>query len=111
MTTTDHDAAFELFLARSLAPPERVPDQPFIRRVSQQILLEKLHRRSRGKMVERLGIEILSIIAIGAGLLAIGAGRPIADSAGNIPPAPLLGMVILFGLWVTIVSRRQRARA
>ncbi len=101
---------FDLFLAQSLAPPQRVPDRQFLARVSQQILLDKLRRRARAKMFERLCVEVLSIVAVGCGLLAVGAGTNIADSAGNIPPVALVGMVILFGFWVTLVSRKERVR-
>ena len=110
MPTTDRDGAFERFLAHALAPDERVPDNQFIRRVSQQILLEKLHRRSRARMLKRLGTELLSVAAVGCGLLAIGAGTDIADSAGNIPAAALVGVVTMFAFWVTLVSGQQRVR-
>jgi len=108
MPKNDGDQAFNLFLVQSLAPPDRLPDQQFLARVSQQILLDRLRRRARAKMFERLGVELLSIVAVGCGLVAVGAGSNIADSAGNIPPVALVGMVLLFGFWVTLVSRKQR---
>ena len=110
MPQIDESDEFDRFLAQSLAPPNRVPDQQFMARVSQQIRLDKLRRRARAKMFQRLGVELLSIIAVGAGLLAAGAGTNIADSTGNVPAAALVGMVILFGFWVTLVSRQQRLR-
>ena len=111
MANSDRDDGFDAFLAQSLAPPARLPDKSFIRRVNQQIQLDELHRRSRARMVQRLGVELLSLIAVAAGLLAVGAGTDIADSAGNIPAAALVGMVTLFGLWVTLVSRQERVRS
>ena len=108
MAMNESDDAFDRFLAQSLAPPERMPDNQFIRRVNQRIQLDTLHRRNRAKMFERLGVEVLSVMAVGCGLAALGAGAGIADSAGNIPAVPLVGMVILFGLWVTLVSRQER---
>ena len=110
MPEPDRDDAFDRFLAQSLAPPDRVPDKQFMARISQQILLDKLRRRARANMIERLGVEMLSIVAVGCGLLAVGAGTDIADSAGNIPPAAVVGMVILFGFWVTLVSRKVGVR-
>ncbi len=101
----DRGDEFDRFLAQSLAPPERMPDGKFIGRVGQQIRLEKLRRRSRAKMFERLSIELLSVIAVGCGLMAVGAGSNIADSAGNVPAVALAGMAILFAFWVTVVSR------
>ena len=44
------------------------------------------------------------------GLIAVGAGTNIAESAGAVPAVALAGMVILFGFWVTLVSRQQRVR-
>ena len=110
MPQVDESDEFDRFLAQSLAPPNRVPDKQFLARVSQQIVLDKLHRRARAKMFERLGVELLSIVAVGAGLIAVGAGTNIADSAGAVPAVALAGMVILFGFWVTLVSRQQRVR-
>ena len=108
MPQYDQSDGFDLFLAQSLAPPNRVPDQQFLARVSQQVQLDKLRRRARSKMLERLGVELLSILAVGSGLIALGAGTDIADSAGNAPAMAVLGMVVLFGFWVTVVSRKQR---
>lgn len=111
MTQTDGDDGFDAFLAQSLAPPARMPDNHFIRRVNRQIQLDELHRRSRSRMVRRLGIELLSVVAVGCGLLAIGAGTDIADSAGNTPAAALVGMVLTFGFWVALVSRQERFKS
>ena len=108
MPHTEQSEDFDRFLAQSLAPPNRVPDQQFLARVSQQVLVDKLQRRARTKMFERLGVELLSILAVGAGLVAVGAGTNIADSAGNTPAVALLGMLILFAAWVTLVSRKER---
>jgi hypothetical protein len=108
MRKFDGDDGFDRFLAQSLAPPDRVPDKQFMARVSQQILLAKLQRRARAKMFERLGVEVLSIVALGCGLLAVGGGTDIADAAGNIPPMALIGVLILFGLWVGLVSPKER---
>ena len=101
----DRGDEFDRFLAQSLAPPERMPDPKFVGRVGQQIRLDELRRRSRAKMFERLGIELLSVIAVGCGLMAVGGGSDIADSAGHVPALALAGMAILFAFWVTVVSR------
>ena len=110
MAQNDQGDAFDHFLAQVLAPPNRVPDQQFLARVSQQLVLEKLRRRARAKMFERLGVELLSILAVGAGLLAVGAGADIADSAGAAPATALAGMFIFFAAWVTLVSRKEGVR-
>ena len=110
MPQIDDRDEFDLFLAQSLAPPNRVPDQQFLDRVSHQLALDKLRRRARANMVERLGVELLSILAVGGGLVAVGAGTNIADSAGNTPVAALVAMLILFAGWVTVVSRKERVR-
>ena len=101
----DRSEDFDRFLAQSLAPPERMPDSKFVGRVRQQILLEKLRRRSLAKTFERLGVELLSILAVGCALLAVGAGSGIADSEGDIPAGALAGIAILFAGWVAVVSR------
>ena len=110
MSQIDEGDAFDAFLAQSLAPPDRIPDKQFLARVSQQMVLDKLRRRARAKMLERLGVELLSIVAVGAGLLAAGGGTRIAESAGNVPAAVVAGMMIVFAFWVALVSRQQRVR-
>lgn len=104
MPMDDRDDDLGRFLADALAP-HRVPDQAFVDRVSQQIRLDELRRRGRARSAERLGIELMSVLAVGCGLLAIGMNASIADSAGNAPEAALVGIVILFSCWVALVSR------
>lgn len=108
MPVLDPADDFDALLARSLAPPERMADARFIARVDQQIQLDALRRISRSRLFERLGVELLSIVGVSCGLLAAGVGTKLADSAGNFPATALAGMVILFSLWVTVVSRQEQ---
>ena len=104
MPVADDEMEFDRFLAEALAPPRRPPDQRFAERVRRQIMLDEMLRAKRAKDVERLGVELLSLVALGCGVLALGRAPEIAESVRELPHVALGAMLMLFGLWVTLVA-------
>ncbi|MGI8611265.1 MAG: hypothetical protein ACR2KH_03180 [Sphingomicrobium sp.] len=102
---TDPDIRFDQFLSEALAPRRRAPDRPFIERVQQHIRFEELSRANRASLLERFGIELLSLVALACGLAVIGGSSQIAESARQAPQLALLATMLVFGLWVTLVAR------
>lgn len=104
MPMHDRDTQFDRFLAQALAPPDRAPDQPFVNRVHQQVRLDELLRASRASTFERLGIELLSLVALACGLAAIGTSSEIADFTREVPHLALIAVMLVFALWVPLVA-------
>ena len=105
MPMTDPDARFDRFLADALAPPERAPDRRFVERVQQHVRLDELSRANRSRLLDRLGIELLSLVALACGIAAIGGSSEIAESVRQAPHLALPAMMFVFGLWVTLVAK------
>lgn len=108
MPMIEGEEEFDRFLARSLAPPQRAPDDRFADRVRHRIMLDELLRSRRAKVVERLGVELLSLVALGCGLAAIGASSEIADSMRQVPHVALITIMLVFSLWVPLVAQPTR---
>ena len=102
---TDRDAQLDRMLGEALAPPRRAPDQQFVERVRQHVRLDELRRANRARLIERLGIELLSLVAIACGLAAIGASSEIAESVRQAPHLALSATMVVFGLWVTLIAK------
>ena len=105
MSMSDQQSQFDRFLAEALAPPGRSPDPRFVERVQQHIRLDELRRANRARLLERLGIELLSLVAIACGLAAIGASSEIAESVRQAPHLALPATMFVLGVWVTLVAR------
>lgn len=104
MSTREHEEQFDRFLVEALSPPERVPDQPFVDRVRQQVRLDAALRARRACIFHRLGIELLSLVALGCGFAAIGASAEIAGFAREVPQVALVAVISVFALWVSLVA-------
>jgi hypothetical protein len=110
MPMHDRDTRFDRFIAEALAPPDRDPDPRFVDRVRQQVRLDELLRARRASMFERLGIELLSLVALGCGLAAIGAVSEVAAFARQVPHVALAGVMLVFALWVPLIALPARRR-
>lgn len=110
MPMHDRDTQFDRFLAEALAPPQREPDPRFVDRVRQQVRLDELLRARRASMFERLGIELLSLVALGCGLAAIGSSSEVAAFARQVPHLALVAVILVFALWVPLVAVPARRR-
>lgn len=110
MAMNDPEAEFDRFLARSLAPPERAADRRFVDRVQRQVQLAEVLRARRARTFERIGIELLSLVALGCGLAAIASSSAIAESAGQVPHIALAGIMLVFALWVPLVAAAPGVR-
>ena len=104
MPTPDQEEQFDRFLADSLSPPEGLPDQNFVDRVRQQIRLDEALRARRARIFHRLGIELLSLVALGCGLVAIGSSSAVARFAVEVPHVALAGVLVIFVAWVPLVA-------
>ncbi len=108
MPTPDTEAQFDRFLAEALSPSERLPDQPFVDRVRQQVRLDEALRERRARIFRRLGIELLSLVALGCGLAAIGSSSAVAQFALEVPHVALAGVLVIFVAWVPLVASPAR---
>ena len=108
MPTPDQDNQFDRFLADALAPREGLPDQTFVDRVRQQVRLDEALRARRARMFHRLGVEVLSLVAIGCGLAAIGSSSVVAEFALEVPHIALAGVLVIFVAWVPLVASQTR---
>ena len=104
MPMRDLQEPFDRFLAEALSPPERLPDQPFVDRVRQQVRLDEALRVRRARIFHRLGIELLSLVALGCALAAIGSSPPVAQFARELPHFALAGLLVIFVAWVPLVA-------
>lgn len=111
MPTHDHDDPFDRFIAEALSPPEGLPDQPFVDRVRQQVRLDEALRARRARIFHRLGIELLSLVALGCALAAIGSSPPVAQFALELPHVALAGLLVIFVTWVPLVASPSSRRA
>ena len=108
MPTHDHDEPFDRFLAEALSPTEGLPDQQFVDRVRQQVRLDEALRARRARIFHRLGIELLSLVALGCALAAIGSSPPVAQFALELPHVALGGLLVIFAAWVPLVASPSR---
>ena len=110
MSTPDPEEQLDRFLAEALAPRAGLPDQKFVDRVRQQVRLNEALRARRARMFHRLGIEILSLVALGCGLAAIGNSSAVAQFALEVPHIALAGVLVIFVAWVPLVASPSRRR-
>ena len=104
MQTPDQDQPFDRFLAEALSPAERAPDPLFVDRVRQQVRLDEMLRARRAGIFHRLGIEILSLVALGLGIAAIGGSPEVRAFASEAPHLALAAIMLLFALWVPLIA-------
>jgi hypothetical protein len=108
MPTHEQDESFERFLAEALSPPEGLRDQAFVERVRQQVRLDEALRARRARIFHRLGIELLSLVALSCALAAIGSSPPVAQFALELPHVALAGLLVIFVAWVPLVATPSR---
>ena len=108
MPTRDQDEQFNRFLAEALSPPEGLPDAHFVDRVRQQVRLDEALRARRARIFHRLGIELLSLVALGCGLAAIGRSSAATQFALEVPHVALAGVLVIFMAWVPLVAAPTR---
>ena len=108
MPTHDHEEPFDRFLAEALSPPEGLPDQQFVDRVRQQVRLDEALRARRARIFHRLGIELLSLVALGCALAAIGNSPAVTEFTRQLPHVALAGLLVVFVAWVPLVASPAR---
>jgi hypothetical protein len=95
---------FETFLSDVLAPPARDPDREFVTRVQTRIAIEHELHAERRTMLRRLGVELIGLAAIAAGLLVLARTEAIATLTAQSPGLAMVGLVSIFALIVTAIA-------
>ncbi len=108
MSGTGEGDPLDGLLAAALAPPERQPDEAFVRRVDAAVLEEERYRRWRTNALRRLVTDFITVGAIG-GSLAVLARSPVPESLPFSPSAlmwpALLGLLLL---WTQLMRTSPR---
>ena len=95
---------FETFLTDALAPPARDPDREFVTRVQTRIAIEQRLLAERRTMLRRLGVELMGLAAIAAGLVLLARTEAIASLAAQSPGLAMVALVSVFALVVTAIA-------
>ena len=100
---------FDLFLAHSLAPAERLPDRRFVARVQARILLEEQLVRERRALIAALAKQIVALIAVAAAIWVIASAAPVADLFAQSPALALAILLVAFSFVVAMFSTSARS--
>jgi len=96
---------FDQFLARSLAPEQRLPDRRFVAQVEARILLEEQLERERRALVANVIKQLIALLAVAAAAWMIGNAGPVAEAFAQTPAVGLLLLLVAFGFVVALFSR------
>ena len=102
---------FESFLAEALAPPDRHPDRRFVGQVQARIALEARLDAERRSIVQRLGLELIALIAFAGGLVWAARTEPVMAIASQSPWVLIGGLLAVFGLVVLAIASRPEEPA
>ena len=106
MHTPDQDERFDRFLAEALSPDDRAPDPMFVERVGRQVRLDEMLRAKRAGIFRRLGIELLSLVALACAIAALGRSSEVAAFASEAPHWALAAVMLVFALWVPLIAAK-----
>ncbi len=95
---------FEHFLSAALAPEERWPDREFVARVQARIALEERFAAERSAIGAKLGIELLALIGVAAGLVWLARAPAITNLASESPALTLAILLTGFALLTALFS-------
>jgi hypothetical protein len=101
---------FNLFLREALAPPARGPDRQFVARVETRIALDERLQAERGGLLRQLGMEVLALAAIAAGLLWLGRAPAVAEFVEHSPAIALSALLAGFTLMILVVAVQAGGR-
>ena len=101
---------FDLFLRESLAPPARKPDRQFVARVETLVLLEERLQAERRGLFHQLGVQVLAIAAVAAGLLLLGRAPAISSFVENSPAVALSALLAGFTLLMLVIATQASDR-
>jgi len=94
----------ETFLSDALAPPARDPDREFVTRVQTRIAIEQQLHAERRTILRRLGVELIGLAAIAAGLLVLARTEAIATLTAQSPGLAMVALVSIFALIVSAIA-------
>ena len=95
---------FDSFLATALAPEDRDPDRMFVTRVQAKVQLDSRLARARRTMARRLGLQLLGIAAVAAGVLIVAESPAVGQFAAYSPEIFVLSLLAAFGFVVAMFS-------
>jgi hypothetical protein len=101
---------FDRFLARSLAPEERAPDRRFVARVQARIALDQRLHAEQANALRLLGIEVIALLAVAAGLVWLARAAPVARFFAESPAIALALLLAGFGLLLVLFSSQTSGR-
>ena len=97
---------FEGMLASALAPPDRDPDRAFVAQVQARVLLHEALRAERRGALQRLGLQLLAIVAVAAALLLLSRSPEITEFVAESPAVVLAAVIALFSLLIGLFASR-----
>jgi hypothetical protein len=101
---------FDVFLRDALAPPARGPDRRFVARVQTTIVLEERMHAERRALLRQLGMQMLAVATIAAGLLWLGRAPAVAGFFERRPEIALSALLAGFTLMVVLVGSQAGGR-
>jgi polyferredoxin len=100
---------FDRMLGAALAPPVRDPDAAFAMRVRALCILDAKLVRERRAALRLLFVQLLALIAVGAGLAWLGRAPAIADLASASPALVMTVLLAGFALLVIVMAAPSRS--
>jgi hypothetical protein len=97
---------FDDFLRSALAPDEREPDRAFVTRVQARILLDEALVAQRRGTLQRLGLQLLALVAITAAFVLLSRSPDIAAFIAESPAIALTALIALFSLLIAALGSR-----
>ena len=102
---------FDLYLREALAPPARKPDRQFVARVETLVVLDERLQAERRGLFHQLGVQVLAIAAVAAGLLLLGRAPAVAGFVEHSQAIALSALLAGFTLLMLVtVPTGARAR-
>jgi hypothetical protein len=95
---------FDTFLADALAPQEREPDRLFVARVQAQVRIDTHLAKERGAIARRLGLQLLGVAAVAAGVVIVAESPAVGQFAAYSPEIFVLSLLAAFGFVVAMFT-------
>jgi hypothetical protein len=96
---------FDRFLADALAPETRAPDRAFVAHVQARVVLDERLKQQRQAALRSLGVEVLAIIAVAAGLVLLTRAQAVAGFFIDSPAVALAAVMAAFAFLVVLFTR------
>ena len=97
---------FDLLLASSLAPGERLPDRRFVARVQGAIALDQQLAEERRSRTASLASQVAALLAVAAAVWLIGRAEPVGEWLTSSPAVALAILIAAFTAVVALFAAR-----